>query len=779
MNDPKRRSLEDLELRGDFVRRHIGPGERQIEEMLSSLGMDSLEALIDATVPAEIRGDETFDLPPPMSERQLVTASRRVRERNRVFISMMGMGYYGTVMPSVIKRNVLENPGWYTAYTPYQAEVSQGRLEALLNFQQMVMDLTGMELANASLLDEATAAAEAMAMARRVSKSESNTFFVDRDCHPQTIAVVRTRARPMGWKVVVGDPFEDLEDRVVFGALLQYPGSSGQVRDPRPVIARVQRRKGLAIIATDLLALCLLESPGKLDADIVVGSAQRFGVPMGYGGPHAAFFASRDIYKRSVPGRIIGVSVDAHGRPALRMALQTREQHIRREKATSNICTAQVLLANIAGLYAVYHGPKGLRTIAERVHRMTRIMVEGLTRLGFEVVTDAFFDTVTVRVPGQAGRIAARAREARINLRLVDGDHLGISLDETTRRANLEALWRVFSSKAMESLDIDALDASLHEPALPQALRRRSGYLSHPVFHLYDSETEMMRYLRWLQAKDIALDRSMIPLGSCTMKLNATTEMLPVSYRQFSAIHPFAPLDQTQGYQQLFEELEDWLCELTGFDAVSLQPNAGSQGEYAGLLVIRQYHESRGEGHRNVCLIPASAHGTNPASAQMAGMKVVVVKCDDAGNVDLDDLRSKSEAHSSGLAALMITYPSTHGVFEEAIVSICAIIHEHGAQVYMDGANFNAMVGICRPAGLGVDVSHLNLHKTFCIPHGGGGPGMGPIGVRAHLAPTCPIIRWWKASTPPPRAAPEPSGRCRPRPGARPASCRSPGPTSR
>ena len=738
MNDPNRRSLEDLELRGDFVRRHIGPGERQIEEMLSVLGLDSLDEMIDRTVPAEIRSDRPFDLPPPMSERQFVTASRRVRERNRVFISMMGMGYYGTVMPSVIKRNVLENPGWYTAYTPYQAEVSQGRLEALLNFQQMVMDLTGMELANASLLDEATAAAEAMAMARRVSKSESNTFFVDRDCHPQTIAVVRTRARPMGWKVVVGDPFEDLEDRVVFGALLQYPGSSGQVRDPRPVIARVQRRKGLAIIATDLLALCMLESPGKLDADVVVGSAQRFGVPMGYGGPHAAFFASRDVYKRSVPGRIIGVSVDAHGRPALRMALQTREQHIRREKATSNICTAQVLLANIAGLYAVYHGPKGLRTIAERVHRMTRIMVEGLIRLGFEVVTDAFFDTVTLRVPGQAGRIAARARESRINLRLVDGDHLGISLDETTRRANLEALWRVFSSKAMEGLDIDALDASLHEPALPQALRRRSGYLSHPVFHLYDSETEMMRYLRWLQAKDIALDRSMIPLGSCTMKLNATTEMLPVSYRQFSAIHPFAPLDQTQGYQQLFEELEDWLCELTGFDAISLQPNAGSQGEYAGLLVIHQYHASRGEGHRNVCLIPASAHGTNPASAQMAGMKVVVVKCDDAGNVDLDDLRSKSEAHSSDLAALMITYPSTHGVFEEAIVSICAIIHEHGAQVYMDGANLNAMVGICRPAELGVDVSHLNLHKTFCIPHGGGGPGMGPIGVQAHLAPYLP-----------------------------------------
>ena len=511
MSDANRRSLEDLEMRGDFVRRHIGPSGREIEEMLAFLGFDSLDALIEETVPTEIRSDRSFDLPAPMSERQLVTASRRVRERNRVFISMMGMGYYGTVLPSVIKRNVLENPGWYTAYTPYQAEVSQGRLEALLNFQQMVMDLTGMELANASLLDEATAAAEAMAMARRVSKSESNTFFVDRDCHPQTIAVVRTRARPMGWKVVVGDPFEDLEDRVVFGALLQYPGSSGQVRDPRNVVARVQRRKGLAIFATDLLSLCMLESPGALNADVVVGSAQRFGVPMGYGGPHAAFFASRNTYKRSVPGRIIGVSVDAHGRPALRMALQTREQHIRREKATSNICTAQVLLANIAGLYAVYHGPKGLRTIAERVHRMARILVEGLVRLGFEVLTDAYFDTVTVRAPGQAGRIAARARESRINLRLVDGDHLGISLDETTRRANLEAVWRVFSSKALERLDIDAIDASLHEPALPVSLRRSDEYLSHPVFHLYHSETELLRYLRWLQNKDIALDRSMNP----------------------------------------------------------------------------------------------------------------------------------------------------------------------------------------------------------------------------------------------------------------------------
>ena len=738
MTDASKRSLEQLEMRGDFVRRHIGPNQDTIGQMLDAIGVASLEQLIERTVPEAIRFEEPLDLPPPMSERQAVSAMRRMRDRNRVFVSMTGMGYYGTVLPSVIKRNVLENPGWYTAYTPYQAEVSQGRLEALLNFQQMVIDLTGMELANASLLDEATAAAEAMSMARRVSKSESNTFFVDQDCHPQTVAVVQTRARPMGWKVVVGDPFVDLEDRVVFGALLQYPGSSGQIRDPAALIAQVQGRKGLAIVASDLLALCLLKAPGELGADIVVGSAQRFGVPMGYGGPHAAFFATRDAYKRSAPGRIIGVSVDAHGRPALRMALQTREQHIRREKATSNICTAQVLLANIAGLYAVYHGPEGLRTIAERVHRLTQIMVQGLRRLGFEVVTDAFFDTVTVRTPGQAGRIAARARESRINLRLVDGDHLGIALDETTRRSNLEDLWCVFSSKALDQLDIDAIDTDLDGLSMPKVLQRTSTYLQHPVFHLYDSETEMLRYLRWLQAKDVALDRSMIPLGSCTMKLNATTEMQPVTYRQFSAIHPFAPLDQTQGYQQLFEELEDWLCALTGFDAVSLQPNAGSQGEYAGLLVIRKFHESQGEGHRDVCLIPASAHGTNPASAQMAGMSVVVVDCDDEGNVDLADLQAKATEYSTRLAALMITYPSTHGVFEESILEICEIVHAHGAQVYMDGANLNAMVGVCRPGRFGADVSHLNLHKTFCIPHGGGGPGMGPIGVKAHLAPYLP-----------------------------------------
>ena len=732
-----RRTLEELEMRGDFIRRHIGPGAEQIAEMLDALGLDSLDALVDKTVPQGIRTDDSLDLAAPMSERATVTYLRRMRERNKVFISMIGMGYSGTVLPGVIKRNVLENPGWYTAYTPYQAEVSQGRLEALLNYQQMVIDLTGMELANASLLDEATAAAEAMAMTKRVSKSKSNRFFVSDDCHPQTIAVVQTRARSFGLNVTVGNAFEDLADLDVFGVLLQYPGSSGDARDLRQLIEQVHARDALVTVATDLLALVLLTPPGEMGADVVVGNAQRFGVPMGYGGPHAAFFATRDNFKRSTPGRIIGVSVDSLGRPALRMALQTREQHIRREKATSNICTSQVLLAVISGLYAAYHGPDGLRSIAGRVHRMTQILAAGLTELGYSVINESFFDTITVRVRGQARRLAAKARESRINLRIVDSDHLGIALDETTRRSNLIALWRVFATKADQMISIDALDAKVEE-CIPPELRRTSDFLSHPVFHLYHAETEMLRYLRWLQAKDIALDRSMIPLGSCTMKLNATTEMLPVTYRQFSAMHPFAPLDQAQGYQQLFEELEEMLCACTGFDAVSLQPNAGSQGEYSGLLTIRKYHDSRGEGDRDVCLIPASAHGTNPASAKMAGLKVVVVSCDSEGNVDVEDLRAKAERHKSQLAALMITYPSTHGVFEEAVIDICDIIHECGGQVYMDGANLNALLGICKPAEIGADVSHINLHKTFCIPHGGGGPGMGPIGVRKHLAPFLP-----------------------------------------
>ncbi|NIW04279.1 MAG: aminomethyl-transferring glycine dehydrogenase [Gammaproteobacteria bacterium] len=732
-----RRSLVELEMRGDFIRRHIGPGETQIADMLAALGLESLSELVDKAVPAAIRSERSLDLDPAKSERATVTYLRRMRERNRIFISMMGMGYHGTVMPAVIKRNVLENPGWYTAYTPYQAEIAQGRLEVLLNFQQMVMDLTGMELANASLLDEATAAAEAMAMSKRVSKSKSSVFCVSGDCHPQTVAVVRTRARSMGFEVIVGDIHELLEAHECFGVLIQYPGSSGEVRDIRSLIERAHGSQAIVTVASDLLALTLLTPPGELGADIVVGSAQRFGVPMGYGGPHAAFFATRDAFKRSTPGRIIGVSVDSQGRRALRMALQTREQHIRREKATSNICTSQVLLAVLAALYAIYHGPQGLRTIAGRVHRMTQILAEGLRRLGYQVVTEAFFDTITVHVPGQARRLAARARESRINLRVVDADHLGISFDETTRRSNLKALWHVFDTHATDKVGIDDLDAVVPD-CIPTPLRRTSDFLTHPVFDLYHSETLLLRYLRQLQAKDIALDRAMIPLGSCTMKLNATTEMLPVTYRQFSALHPFAPLDQVQGYQQLLEELENMLCEITGFDAISLQPNAGSQGEYTGLLCIRKYHETRGEGARDVCLIPSSAHGTNPASARMAGLRVVVIGCDDQGNIDVDELRAKSERHRDALAALMITYPSTHGVFEEPVREICQIVHDNGGQVYLDGANLNALLGICRAADIGADVAHINLHKTFSIPHGGGGPGMGPIGVRNHLAPFLP-----------------------------------------
>ena len=732
-----RRSLEELKMRGDFVRRHIGPGEEQIAEMLDALGLGSLDELIDNAVPETIRTERPLNLDAARSERMMLSYLRRMAGRNKVFISMLGMGYHGTVLPGVILRNVLENPSWYTAYTPYQAEVSQGRLEALLNFQQMVMDLTGMELANASLLDEATAAAEAMAMAHRVSKSKSDRFMVSDDCHPQTIEVVQTRARSLGIEVVVGDPFTGLGDDGMFGVLIQYPGSGGAVRDLRGVIAEIHEKKALAVVAADILSLAVLVPPGEMDADVVVGSAQRFGVPMGYGGPHAAYFATRETYKRSIPGRIIGVSVDSEGNPALRMALQTREQHIRREKATSNICTAQVLLAVIAAMYAVYHGPDGLKTIALRAHRMTQILVEGLKRLGVEVVTEAFFDTITVRVPGQARRLAAKARESRINLRIKDADHLGITFDETTKQVDLRALWRVFATRTGRELPIREIDAMVEE-CIPEDLRRTSEYLTHPVFHLYHAETEMLRYLRWLAAKDLALDRAMIPLGSCTMKLNATAEMIPVTWGEFGNMHPFAPLDQAQGYQQLFEELEAMLCEVTGFDAVSLQPNAGSQGEYAGLLVIRAYHRVRGEGRRDVCLIPASAHGTNPASAHLAGLRVVVVACDDDGNVNLADIKAKAAEHADDLAALMITYPSTHGVFEEGIREICQVIHDHGGQVYLDGANLNALLGVCRVAEIGADVAHINLHKTFAIPHGGGGPGMGPIGVGAHLAPYLP-----------------------------------------
>ncbi|MGH6919584.1 MAG: aminomethyl-transferring glycine dehydrogenase, partial [Geminicoccaceae bacterium] len=665
-------ALSELETPGHFVRRHIGPDDGQIEAMLEVVGASSLDDLIDQTAPAAIRTRRPLALPQALGEDQALAVLRALAERNAVLTSMIGMGYYDTFTPSVILRNVLENPGWYTAYTPYQAEVSQGRLEALLNYQQMVADLTGLELANASLLDEATAAAEAMAMAKRAARSPAETFFVDADCHPQTLAVVRTRAAAFGFAVTVGDPLHDLEGLAVFGALLHYPGSSGAVRDHRDAIAKLQAQGALAVMACDLLSLALLTPPGELGADIAIGSAQRFGVPMGYGGPHAAFFATRDAYKRLMPGRLIGVSVDSRGRPALRMALQTREQHIRREKATSNICTAQVLLAVIAGMYAAWHGPQGIRTIAGRVHRLSQILAKGLSEAGIEVTTPAFFDTITVRVRGKAEAIAAEARTRGINLRLVDADHLGIALDETTRRHDIAQVWQAFGADpgAASTGAIDRLDAEVEE-CLPEASRRTSSFLSHPVFNRHHSETEMMRYLRRLQEKDLALDRTMIPLGSCTMKLNAATEMIPITWPGFGALHPFAPRDQAEGYRRLFEDLEAWLAEITGFDAISLQPNAGSQGEYAGLLVIRRYHEARGEAHRDICLIPSSAHGTNPASASMAGFSVVVVGCDRHGNVDLKDLRAKVEAHREKLAALMITYPSTPGGVEAKIRDIC------------------------------------------------------------------------------------------------------------
>jgi glycine dehydrogenase len=732
-----RPTFAELEPGANFIARHVGPDEADTHEMLRSLGAKSLDEFIARVVPEKIRTKRPLELRKAMPERTALSYLRKMADRNDVFVSMIGMGYYGTVTPKVILRNVLENPGWYTAYTPYQAEVSQGRLEALLNFQQMVIDMTGLEIANASLLDEATAAAEAMAMAKRVVKTTANGFFIDRDTHPQTIGVIETRARAFGYDVVIGDPAKDLKPETVFAALLSYPGSSGDVRDFRSVIAKLHGAGALAIMATDLLALAMLTPPGELGADIAIGSAQRFGVPMGYGGPHAAFFATKDEYKRAMPGRVIGVSVDSEGHRALRMALQTREQHIRREKATSNICTAQVLLAVIAAMFAVYNGPKGIRKMAERTHRLAEIFAAAVKGFGYEVVTSAFFDTVTIRAPGRAHALWARAKEKRINLRFVDADHLGVSFDQSVRREELARLLSVFRTDALDRISIDALDKGLKE-TIPEPLRRTSSYLTHPVFSMYHSETEMLRYLRHLQVKDVALDQAMIPLGSCTMKLNATTEMIPVTWRSFSMLHPFAPLEQAQGYMQLFEELEDMLAEITGFDAVSLQPNAGSQGEYAGLLAIRGYHQSRGDAHRDVCLIPVSAHGTNPASAVMAGMKVVVVACDAHGNVDVADLKKKAAEHAANLAALMITYPSTHGVFEEAVKDICEIVHAHGGQVYLDGANLNAQVGLVRPAELGADVCHMNLHKTFCIPHGGGGPGMGPIGVRAHLAPFLP-----------------------------------------
>jgi glycine dehydrogenase len=732
-----RPSLAQLEMRGNFINRHIGPNPLQTQAMLAELGISELEDIIELAIPANILNHEPLKLTETISERAVIKHLRKMRERNKVFTSMIGMGYYDTIMPAVIKRNVLENPAWYTAYTPYQAEVSQGRLEALLTFQQVIIDLTGMELANASLLDEATAAAEAMTMSRRLSKSTANSIFVDQDCHPQTIAVIKTRARSLGYDVIVADPFRDLEQHDFFALLVQYPGGKGEIRDLTAVTSIAQAKSALVTVAADLLALVLLKPPAAFGVDIVVGNSQRFGVPMGYGGPHAAYFATKDEYKRSVPGRIIGVSKDSHGQLALRMALQTREQHIRRDKATSNICTSQVLLAVIAGFYAVYHGAEGLRLIAGRVHRYTQILAAGITQLGHQVLSDCYFDTLIISTPNRAKRIAAQAAEANINLRVIDADHIGISLDETTTRGNLRAVWQVFASATADLPDINGLDATIGE-CIPETLLRKDQFLQHPVFERYHSETEMMRYMRRLARRDIALDRSMIPLGSCTMKLNAATEMQTISYYEFNALHPFAPLYQTHGYQQMFAELEDMLCDLTGFDAFSLQPNAGSQGEYTGLLVIRKYHEVRGQAQRNICLIPASAHGTNPASAAMAGLKVVVVACDENGNVSLNDLHAKTAEYHDTLAALMITYPSTHGVFEQAFREICDLIHQHGGQVYLDGANFNALVGLSRPGKIGADVAHLNLHKTFCIPHGGGGPGVGPIGVGAHLAPFLP-----------------------------------------
>jgi glycine dehydrogenase len=724
---------------GHFAYRHIGPRREDLAEMLRTVGYGSLDEFIDAVVPAGIRLRRPLALPPGRSEREVLQALRGLAGMNRVFRSYIGLGYAGTFVPQVVQRNVLENPGWYTAYTPYQAEISQGRLEALLNFQTVVSDLTGLEVANASLLDEATAAAEAMHLTLAVSTTrEPPVYLVDEYCHPQTVAVVRTRAEARGVRVEVGEPETFAFGPGVIGALVQYPATDGAVRDFRRLCERAHAEGALVAAATDLLSLTLLLPPGEWGADIALGNSQRFGVPMGYGGPHAAFFATRDRYKRHLPGRIIGVSRDRDGRPALRMALQTREQHIRRDKATSNVCTAQVLLAVMASMYAVYHGPDGLRRIAERVHARTVLLANALRRLRYRVVHDAYFDTLCVEVPEWAlPRLLDAARTRMINLRPLPPTRLCIALDETVTLGDLADLISVFSLN--EALPFMLEDIGrLPDRAIPAALERRTAYLAHPVFHLHHSETEMLRYIKRLEARDLSLTSAMIPLGSCTMKLNATTEMMPVSWREFNRLHPFAPRDQAAGYDLMFRQLEYQLAEITGFAAVSLQPNAGSQGEYAGLLVIRAWHRSRGDAHRTTCLIPMSAHGTNPASAVMAGMQVVPVRSDEHGNVDVTDLRAKAAEHRATLAALMVTYPSTHGVFESSIREICAAVHEHGGQVYMDGANMNAQVGLCRPGDIGADVCHLNLHKTFCIPHGGGGPGMGPIGVARHLAPFLP-----------------------------------------
>lgn len=726
-----------LHTENEFIARHIGPGPADEQAMLGFLGFDSLDALSASVIPESIKGTSVLDLSAGQSEADALAAIKAIAQQNQLFKNYIGQGYYNTHTPTPILRNLLENPAWYTAYTPYQPEISQGRLEALLNFQTLISDLTGLPIANASLLDEATAAAEAMTFCKRLSKNKgSQRFFASSHCHPQTLAVLLTRAEPLGIEVVVGDEHALEDANGFFGALLQYPASNGDIFDYRELVERFHAGNALVAVAADLLALTLLSPPGEFGADVAIGSAQRFGVPLGFGGPHAAYFSTRDSFKRDMPGRLVGVSVDRHGKSALRLAMQTREQHIRREKATSNICTAQVLLANIASMYAVYHGPAGLTQIARRIHHLTAILARGLMQLGVRVEQQSFFDTLTLATGSATGQLHDKARAAGINLREIDDQRVGISLDETTRQADVEALWSVFQT-GESSVVFQALADDVAEQ-LPEALLRQSAILQHPVFNRYHSETELMRYLRRLADKDLALDRTMIPLGSCTMKLNAASEMIPVTWAEFGQLHPFAPAAQSQGYQLLTDELESMLCAATGYDSVSLQPNAGSQGEYAGLLAIRAYHQSRGEAHRDICLIPSSAHGTNPATAHMAGMRVVVTACDARGNVDIEDLRAKAIEHGDKLAALMITYPSTHGVFEEGIREICAIVHDQGGQVYIDGANMNAMVGLCAPGKFGGDVSHLNLHKTFCIPHGGGGPGVGPIGVKAHLAPFLP-----------------------------------------
>ena len=741
-------SSQNLVPTDSFTKRHIGPSGDKIEQMLQVIGYSTLDDLINQAVPPAIRLQQPLQLPKAQSEYTALATLKEIASKNQVFRSYIGMGYHDSITPPVIQRNILENPGWYTAYTPYQAEIAQGRLEALLNFQTMIIDLTGLEIANASLLDEGTAAAEAMSMSYGLCKTKANTFFVSNSCHPQTIEIIQTRAKPLGIEVIIGNHQSFKFEQAIFGALLQYPATDGIIYDYREFIEKAHAAKALVTVAADILSLALLTPPGEFGADIAVGSTQRLGIPLGYGGPHAAYFATRDAYKRQVPGRIVGVSKDAQGKPALRLALQTREQHIRRDKATSNICTAQVLLAVMAGMYAVYHGPEGIKKIAQNIHDLTVILAQGLQHLGYSLGSELCFDTLRVELGrGSVKKILEAALSRGINLRQLGEKAVGITLDETTTLQDVQDLLELFAKVATQSVAIPVIMAeivgahstgALVRTPLPSGFARKSHFLTHPVFNSYHSETELLRYIHRLQAKDLSLTTSMIPLGSCTMKLNATAEMMPVTWAEFGKIHPFAPLSQTKGYQVLFQQLQEWLAEITGFTAISLQPNAGSQGEYTGLLVIRQYHENRGETHRNICLIPESAHGTNPASAVMCGMKVVAVACDQQGNVDLDDLKAKAQKHSDNLAALMVTYPSTHGVFEEEIKEICEVVHQHGGQVYMDGANMNAQVGLCRPGDFGADVCHLNLHKTFCIPHGGGGPGMGPIGVGQHLVPFLP-----------------------------------------